>query len=901
MKKYSSSKSVVLLLLVLGIIVFSLKGFVYSKTDTSGIPLESNPRGIAINPITDIAVVANEKADSVSIVDLNTQSVLSTIPVGKAPRGVAIDRELNLAVVGSSHDNTISVIDLLFPPYQGGTEGGVTTIPVGKEPEGIAIDSSNHTALVTNHKDYTVSVIDLMTYKVIGTISVGREPKDVAIDPELNIGLVANEKGTPPFNSPLNKGGDEGGVSVIDLNTYQVTGSVPVGKKPQAIAINPETHLAGVVNEKDNSITVINLLNWQTDTISVCKHPIDIAINQLDNRALVVCDEERRLLLIDLTPLLFPPYQGGIEGGVKSYSLNKLPKGVAVNNFTNIASVVDDKTDSLTLIQLPNPVPQIISINPDILLRGSKATTINIEGSGFIKTSSISLLTPTPYPLTPVFIDNHNLEITIPEELLKKVGTYRITVTNPAPEGGTSNPVNLQINNPIPSISMLDPSQTMAGTLGLTLTAYGTGFFDDTMVYINGIPRPFTLISQTKLQVELTASDLEVGAYIQVTASNPPPGGGLSNQAVFTVLNPVPSLSSISPTTIVAGSPDFTLTLTGSNFVKTSIVSFNNQNYSARYISKTKIEATIPSDAIKTPGSYPVKVINPPPGGGESSALTFTVKPPLEIKITSPADGETMNKAKIIVKGTVKSDTKDVGINVDGIIADIIGNEWIANNIPLTIGTNTITATATDSYGNTDTKTITIYTNDIIQQVELSANITSGISPLTVFFSASTSFTPVSYQMDFEGDGIVDYTGTTFEDITHAYISEGIFYPTLIVTDDQGNTYSDTIAITVLNKTEIDTLLKGKWEGMKGALSNGDIEKAVTYFMSQYRDSFREAFTLMKDKILINLLLQDELNLIDIYDDIANYENVVYEPNGVYSYPVLFMKDEDGTWKIRSF
>jgi YVTN family beta-propeller protein len=122
---------------ILALIVFSfliLRNTVYPIT--SSIPLESNPRGIAINPITDIAVVANEKADSVSIIDLNTHAVLSTISVGKAPspapdgtgpRGVAIDRELNLAVVGSSHDNTISVIDLTpfySPLIKGGIKGG---------------------------------------------------------------------------------------------------------------------------------------------------------------------------------------------------------------------------------------------------------------------------------------------------------------------------------------------------------------------------------------------------------------------------------------------------------------------------------------------------------------------------------------------------------------------------------------------------------------------------------------------------------------------------------------------------------------------------------------------------------------------------------------------------------
>jgi YVTN family beta-propeller protein len=789
-------------LFALGLIVFSFKGFVYSKTDTgdtseSDIPVESNPRGIAINNETNIAVVANEKSDSVSIVDLNTQTVLSTVSVGKSPIGVAIDKDLNIALIGNSKDDSVSIIDLNIYEV-------TATIPVGKEPEGIAVDSSTNTAIVANHKDDTVSVIDLTTYTVTNTISVGQEPKDIAIDPELNIALVVNEKSTSQeiqntakmsfpqsvsgnpetktldarLKTPDNKfrgqasGMTEGfsgekdyNVSVIDLNTYQVTDTVSVGKKPQAIDINPETHLAAVVNEKNNSITVIDLQTWQTNTISVGKHPIDVVINQLDNRALVICDEDRTLLLIDLTPLLIPPYQGGTEGGV-TYSLEKLPKGVAVNNFTNIAAITDDSTDSITLIQLSNPVPEITLLNPSTVYRGSSGESITIEGNKFIKTSEVYFGSQL---LETTFTDNHNLQIIIPKDLLSIAGTYQITITNPSTtdsDGGTTS-ASLQIDNPVPTISSLDPIETTAGEASLTLTIYGTGFFDDSSVYANGTSRTFTLLSQTKLQIELTSEDLEYGRYLEIKASNPKPGGGTSNSATFTVNNPVPSLSSISPSSTTAGSSDFTLTLTGSNFVKTSEIYFNNQQYSTTYKSSTQLETTIPANAVKTSGDYQVKVTNPSPGGGETSSLTFTVKPALEIKITSPTDGETINKSKTIVKGTYKADTKDIGITVNGVIAEIYGNEWVANNIALSTGTNTIEATATDSDENTASTSITVNTTDTDQKVELSANITSGISPLTTNFSVSTSgITPLTYSFDFDGDGKTDYISTSPDSIS---------------------------------------------------------------------------------------------------------------------------------------
>ena len=222
-------------------------------------------------------------------------------------------------------------------------------------------------------------------------------------------------------------------------------------------------------------------------------------------------------------------------------------------------------------------------------------------------------------------IDNHYIEAVIPGSMFLNAGIFSIKVVNPAPDGGISNSVNLQITNPIPAITALDPAETMAGTTSLTVNVHGTGFFDDTTVYVNAEARSFSLISQTNLQVELTAEDLEAGAYLEITASNPPPGGGLSEPAVFTVLNPIPTLSSIDPATIIAGSPGFDLTLTGDNFVKTSVVSFNGQQFPITYISKTQIEATIPSEAIETAGDYPVTVINPAPGGGVSEDVIFTV------------------------------------------------------------------------------------------------------------------------------------------------------------------------------------------------------------------------------------------------------------------------------------
>jgi RHS repeat-associated protein len=592
-------KSIKRVLITTSIFFLLLSFIINGPAHSLSIPpyqqLQINPRSIAINPLTDQAVVTDFLNKKISVIDLHTQEIISTISLGKMPLGVTIDHELNLALVSHPINNSVSVVSL--DSYQ-----VLKTISVGTLPVGISVDVMSHRALVSNFLSNSVSVIDLAALARVGTIFVGMGVLDVAVDPELGLALVANGLG--------NK------VSVIDLESSRVIRTVPVGTIPVSVSINPETHVAGVANLLSNSLTVIDLQSWETRSTSIGGFPLDVAINSLDNRALIICDRERKAVLVDL------------DTGVilNEYEFGKRFTGVAVNPYMNIGVLASDSTGELTLIQLPNPIPKVNSITPDTVLRGSETTRLTINGNGFIRTSTVSLLHSTPLQVD--FIDNHQLEVTIPEEFLRIAGTYELMVTNPAPQGGSSEPVDLQINNPVPTLSALDPAEVAAGTQGFSLNVIGEGFFSDTIMFINGVPRGFTLINQLKLQIQLTAEYLEVGKYLDITAYNPPPGGGQSNSLRFTVLNPVPILTSINPSSIIAGSPDFTLTLNGDNFVKTSIVSFNNQQVSSIYISKTQIETTIPASAVPAPGNYPVKVINPSPGGGETSSLTFGVESP---------------------------------------------------------------------------------------------------------------------------------------------------------------------------------------------------------------------------------------------------------------------------------
>lgn len=276
---------------------------------------------------------------------------------------------------------------------------------------------------------------------------------------------------------------------------------------------------------------------------------------------------------------------------------------------------------------------------------------------------------------------------------------------------------------------------------------------------------------------------------------------------------------------------------------------------------------------------------------------------PISIFITSPEANATINRPTVIVRGTVTTEAEEISIKVNGIIAETYGNQFVANGVPLVEGNNVIIANALGSNGAIGRAEITVKAVTTGPYITLSSNITSGIQPLTPYFSVSTEIlNPVTnYEMDFEGDGVVDYTGSTFEDISHTYTTEGIFYPTLTITDDQGNTYSDTIAITVLNKDEIDALLKGKWEGMKAELVNGNIEGALKFFVERSKERYRSIFEALKDQLPVILGTFIEFNIVNVYDIIAEYEIVANENGQLYSYPGVFIKNGNGIWKFKDF
>ena len=120
------------------------------------------------------------------------------------------------------------------------------------------------------------------------------------------------------------------------------------------------------------------------------------------------------------------------------------------------------------------------------------------------------------------------------------------------------------------------------------------------------------------------ASDIAVAGNLSITIINPAPGGGTSAALTLTVNNPVPSISSVSPNPALAVASSYTLTVSGSGFVRGSVIQIDGASQTTTFVSSTQITAQV-NGGILALGIHRVTVFNPTPGGGTSNSVNLTV------------------------------------------------------------------------------------------------------------------------------------------------------------------------------------------------------------------------------------------------------------------------------------
>lgn len=273
------------------------------------------------------------------------------------------------------------------------------------------------------------------------------------------------------------------------------------------------------------------------------------------------------------------------------------------------------------------------------------------------------------------------------------------------------------------------------------------------------------------------------------------------------------------------------------------------------------------------------------------------------ISITSPADGSRVNRDAVFVSGEFSSSSSDFGVAVNDLPAAVQGDKFYAYVPVRKPGENVIFAKLIDSRGGSTEKAISVWRESESQPLILSANILSGTPPLTVRFSISISSpNPVSlYQVDFDGDGEFDYSSGKCGEIVWTYNNPGAFAVNATVIDSSGKSYSDQATIAVIDPAEINAALVSRWNEFTAALREKNISGALSCLDEDIRPGYEQIFYVLADKLPAIFSQPEQLKLVYMREGTAVYNNMIDEKGAKMSYPVSFVKDKNGFWKIRSF
>lgn len=84
--------------------------------------------------------------------------------------------------------------------------------------------------------------------------------------------------------------------------------------------------------------------------------------------------------------------------------------------------------------------------------------------------------------------------------------------------------------------------------------------------------------------------------------------------------NPVPLINQpLVPDAVVPGGKGFILTVNGTGFVSDSVVNWNGHALTTKFVSASRLTASVPSSDVKAAGTAAVTVVSPSPGGGKSN------------------------------------------------------------------------------------------------------------------------------------------------------------------------------------------------------------------------------------------------------------------------------------------
>ncbi len=325
------------------------------------------------------------------------------------------------------------------------------------------------------------------------------------------------------------------------------------------------------------------------------------------------------------------------------------------------------------------------------------------------------------------------------------------------------------------------PAPVIAGqplTLTNTVTDPDAG---DSHTYAWSVIRNGQTLS-TGTNATLTLTPASSGSYqVDLTVTDAAGATGATSTTI-TVVNPTPSLTSVTPGSVVAGAGETTITLTASNLVSGAVVSWNGTTLATTVTSTTELTALVPASFLAAPGVGYVTIANP---GTSASNMLAVLITDASTSVTSMSTDTSTSPDETASATTSSTGGNDPRVSVT---ATGIGTVLVAE-----YQSNPSTSPATTSFGTSAGQGITTSYFDVNVAPD------SQFSQLTIVFcdpaggkvaswynSATSTWTTVSNQTYDAATKCItmildETTSPKISELTGTYFAAGYLRPYTVV------------------------------------------------------------------------------------------------------------------------
>jgi uncharacterized protein (DUF1800 family)/plastocyanin len=294
------------------------------------------------------------------------------------------------------------------------------------------------------------------------------------------------------------------------------------------------------------------------------------------------------------------------------------------NSISIQATSSSDKSLSgKSMITLENPVPTVTGVSPTAVAVGN--FSITISGSKFVSGAKVMFGTQA---LTTKFVSSTQLTATGTASTAQQGMSIQVTVVNPDPGSITSSTMAVKVNAPTPppptpqivvkitpASAQVHPGQTVQFKATVTGTTN-----QNVMWQVNSTAGGNATVGTISSSGLYTAPAVLPKSSVTVNAVSAADSHTSSAASAITLLSNIPVLTAELPAPIPVG--NFTISVSGSNFLNGAQVIFGGAMLPTTYISSTSLGASGTSSAA---GTVAVQVINPGAGSPTSNTLQVQV------------------------------------------------------------------------------------------------------------------------------------------------------------------------------------------------------------------------------------------------------------------------------------